>query len=160
MTATTQVLCKLFARGFYRAHSGLFFSFFTIFGMYLVFVQVLNQSHLNHKDIIKHNLLIVIEVASSPAVAGLLMITWLLITIKSWAYISQQMARTDHQFLFYSISSFHKARQFKIWLFVQLAIASPMLVYVIFALVIGFIYNFYLLPVLVAIFTLSLCLIG
>lgn len=160
MKTTTSVLFKLLVRGFYYAHAGLFFSFFILFGMSLVFVQVLNQTHLSETEIVKHNLLLVIEVASSPEVAGLLMILWLLITIKSWTYMYNQLGQVDHQFLHHSVNSLDKKKQITVWLLINLAIASPMLLYLFFAMVIGFLYNFYQVPLIAIIILFSFCVVG
>ncbi len=160
MKSITSVLFKLFVRGFYLAHAGLFFSFFILFGMSFVFVQVLNQSHLSETEIVKHNLLLVIEVASSPEVAGILVILWLLITIKSWSYMYHQFGQVDHQFLHHSVNSLDKKKQIIVWLLINLAIASPMLLYLFFAMVIGFLYNFYELPLIAVTTLFSFCVVG
>jgi len=146
MKPATQVLVRLFAFRFYRAHSGLFLFFFVTVIISFFFVNVLNQTHLTEEDRIRHNLLLTLTFISSPAFTVFIFIAWLIYMIKSWLYTAAQLRLPEHQFIFYSFNAQSKRRRFSQWLVVQAAIAIPLAVYALFALLIGIIYGHYFIP--------------
>ncbi|MFN8352942.1 MAG: hypothetical protein U0Y10_00725 [Spirosomataceae bacterium] len=147
-SALTRVLRKIFAAGFYKAHSGQFIFLFLTFFSYFFYIQVLKDSLLSFQEKLFYNLLVVLTLISSPVMAGLFFLLFLVFVFKSWSYVKAQLYHPSNYFLFYSANSYPKIEQFKSWFVVQLIIVSPVLFYCLFALLIGFWYGHLLIPLL------------
>ena len=160
MKPTASVLIKLFAHRFYKAHAGLLLFFFVTVLISFFFVNVLNQTHLTEEDRIFHNLLLTIVFISSPLFTAFIFTAWLAYMIKGWSFTSAQLRLPQHQFLFYSLNAQTKPRRFRQWLTVQGVIAIPLIIYGLFALVIGIIYGFYTLPLIILLYIVILVTIG
>lgn len=153
--AFTQILYKIFVKGFYKVHSGqLLFLFGTIL-TYLFYIQVLSDDHISTKETIFYNLSFILTIIGSPILAVLMMAVFLIFTLKSYNYISSQIYQPTNFFLFYSANSLTKSRQLKSWFISQLLISSPILLYVFFSIIVGFVYGYYLLPMLFLCFLLG-----
>lgn len=152
----TTILIKIFVKGFYRVHSGLFLFLFVTVLMYFFFIEVLNQTHLPPDQIILYNLMLVLTLISSPVMMVLVLTFWLGFTVKSWNYITGQMLIPSNQFLFYSSTSFNKINQFKSWFIAQLTISLPMVGYGLFSFVIGIIFGYYIIPIVILSYVLLL----
>lgn len=155
-SSLTTVLIKIFVKGFYRVHSGIFLFFFVTVLMYFFFIEVLNQTHLPPDQIVLYNLMLVLTLISSPVMVALVFIVWLGFTVKSWNYITGQMIMPSNQFLFYSSTSFSKVNQFKSWFIAQLTISLPIIAYGLFSFVIGIIFDYYIIPVVILSYVLLL----
>lgn len=155
-SSLTTVLIKIFVKGFYRVHSGIFLFFFVTVLMYFLFIEVLNQTHLPPDQIILYNLMLVLTLISSPVMVALVFIVWLCLTVKSWNYITGQMLIPSNQFLFYSSTSFSKGNQFKSWFIAQLTISLPIVGYGLFSFAIGIIFGYYIIPVVILSYVLLL----
>ena len=155
-SSLTTVLIKIFVKGFYRVHSGIFLFFFVTVLMYFFFIEVLNQTHLPPDQIVLYNLMLVLTLISSPVMVALVFIVWLGFTVKSWNYITGQMIMPSNQFLFYSSTSLSKVNQFKSWFIAQLTISLPIIAYGLFSFVIGIIFDYYIIPVVILSYVLLL----
>jgi hypothetical protein len=155
-SSLTTVLIKIFVKGFYRVHSGIFLFLFVTVLMYFCFIEVLNQTHLPPDQIILYNLMLVLTLITSPIMVALVFIVWLGFTVKSWDYITGQLLIPSNQFLFYSSTSFSKVNQFKSWFIAQLTISLPMVGYGLFSFVIGVIFGYYIIPVVILSYVLLL----
>lgn len=155
-SSLTTVLIKIFVKGFYRVHSGIFLFFFVTGLMYFFFIEVLNQTHLPPDQIVLYNLMLVLTLISSPVMVALVFIVWLGFTVRSWNYITGQMIMPSNQFLFYSSTSFSKVNQFKSWFIAQLTISLPIIAYGLFSFVIGIIFDYYIIPVVILSYVLLL----
>jgi|688.fasta_scaffold215412_2 hypothetical protein len=155
-SSLTTVLIKIFVKGFYRVHSGIFLFFFVTVLMYFFFIEVLNQTHLPPDQIVLYNLMLVLTLISSPVMVALVFIVWLGFTVRSWNYITGQMIMPSNQFLFYSSTSFSKVNQFKSWFIAQLTISLPIIAYGLFSFVIGIIFDYYIIPVVILSYVLLL----
>lgn len=155
-SSLTTVLIKIFVKGFYRVHSGIFLFFFVTVLMYFFFIEVLNQTHLPPDQIVLYNLMLVLTLISSPVMVALVFIVWLGFTVKSWNYITGQMLIPSNQFLLYSSTSFSKVNQFKSWFIAQLTISLPIVAYGLFSFVIGIIFDYYIIPVVILSYVLLL----
>jgi hypothetical protein len=155
-SSLTTVLIKIFVKGFYRVHSGIFIFLLVTVLMYFFFIEVLNQTHLPPDQIILYNLMLVLTLLSSPVMVTLVFIVWLGFTVKSWNYITGQMLIPSNQFLFYSSTSFNKVDQFKSWFIAQLTLSLPLICYGLFSLVIGIIFDYYIIPVIILLYILLL----
>jgi hypothetical protein len=124
--------------------------------MYFFFIEVLNQTHLPPDQIVLYNLMLVLTLISSPVMVALVFIVWLGFTVKSWNYITGQMIMPSNQFLFYSSTSLSKVNQFKSWFIAQLTISLPIIAYGLFFFVIGIIFDYYIIPVVILSYVLLL----
>ncbi len=155
-----KVLFKIFVKGFYKAHSGLLLFFLVTVIMYGFFVEVLNHNHLPPSEVIKLNLLIVLTLISSPVALILVLVCWLIFTIKSWNYVSAHLLIHSNQFLFYSSTYIKKIDQFKSWFIVQFCISLPIVGYGLFVLSIGIIFGHHIAPIMILSFIFLLALIS
>ncbi|SHM19261.1 hypothetical protein [Mucilaginibacter sp. OK098] len=131
----TNILLKIFASGFYRAHAGILcVGFFVMFGM-VEPGQLLNY----HKTLM-------LTLVSSPLMMVVVFACWLIYTIKSWHYVIGQITAVNQQFLFYSSNAFTKNRQFKSWFYLQLVLLLPISVYGAIAAGVGLAHHYYLIP--------------
>lgn len=161
MTAPlTSILLKIVAKGFYKEHSGLLLFLFATLLSYCFYIEVLNQTHLTPDQILLHNFAFVLNLISSPIMLILISIIWLVLTIKSWNYVLLQTSIQSNQFLFYSSTSLSKIHQLKSWFIVQLVISLPILAYGLFSLLIGFVFEYYLIPILLILYVLLLSLVS
>lgn len=160
LSPLTTVLIKIFTKGFYRVHSGMFLFFFVTLIMYFFFIEVLNQTHLPPDQIILYNLMLVLTVISSPVMTALVFVAWLVFTVKSWNYITGQILIPSNQFLFYSSTSVSKVDQFKSWFIVQLTISLPIAGYGLFSMVIGTIFGYCIIPIIILLYVLLLSTIS
>lgn len=146
--ALTKTLYKIFVKGFYKVHAGqLLFLFGTIL-TYLFYIQVLSDDHITTQETILYNLSFVLTIISSPILGVLMMFVFLIFSLKSYNYISAQIYQPTNFFLFYSANSLSKSQQIKSWLICQLLISFPIIIYVLFSIIVGWVYGFYLLPLL------------
>lgn len=160
LSPLTKVLIKIIAKGFYREHSGLLLFLFVTIIIYFFFINVLNQTHLTPDQIILYNSSLVLAFVSNPIMMEIVFISWLIYTIKSWQYVAGQLLAADQQFLFYSSTALNKANQFKSWFLVQLIILLPVVGYGLFALIIGIVFNHYVIPALILLYILLLTAIS
>jgi hypothetical protein len=152
----TNILIKIFAKGFYRAHSGLLLFFIVTIITSGFFVEVLNQTHFTSGEVMRFNLLIVLTLINSPVVIILVFAGWFFYTIKSWNYVTSQLLISSNQFLFYSSSSSNRIDQFKSWFVIQFIILLPIIGYGIFSLLVGIIFGHYIAPIIILLFILLL----
>lgn len=152
----TRILVKIFAHGFYKVHSGLLLFFFVSIALYFLFITVLNETHVPPADRILYNLILVLTIISSPGMMILLFILWLFYTVKSWNYVRGEFLIPHNQFLFYTSTAFSKARQFRSWFIVQLIIFLPFIAYGLFSVVVGIVFQYYVLPWIILLYVLFL----
>jgi hypothetical protein len=145
----THVLLKIFVKEFYRVHSGLLLSSFVSIVMYCFFVEVLNQTHVPPDQVIFYQLTIVLTILSSPVVVGMVFIVWFVLTVKSWSFVSGQIRVASNQFLLYSSTAMSKVAQWRSWFMVQLLISLPVVLYGLFTLIIGVVFGYYIIPVII-----------
>ncbi|MBK9730244.1 MAG: hypothetical protein IPO83_02980 [Chitinophagaceae bacterium] len=150
-------LLKIFAKGFFRANAGMLIFFFVTAISYGFFMETVGDVKLLPEETLTYyHFIIVMTFISSPLVAMIMSVIWLLYTIKSWSYVVKQLAMRDNAFIFYSVSSLKKAGQFKSWMLVQLMILLPVIIYVLFAGIFGMIFHYYLLPALIFLYVFIL----
>lgn len=149
---------KIFSSGFYRMHSGmLIFLFGTIF-CYCFFINTLGSVPIWAFTV--WNLVITLSLVSSPIIMVFFCLAAFIYAIKSWQYVTTQLAARNNEFLYHSISSFTKWQQFKSWFYVQFNIFLPLIIYAFFATIIGFNFGHYLIPVAILLYLLALIIIS
>ncbi|UZR97084.1 hypothetical protein [Chondrinema litorale] len=156
----SKVLIKIFAKGFYKVNAGLLLFLFVTIILYCFYIEVLNQTHFEPDVIILFNLSFVLSIISSPVLVILVFAVWTVFTIKSWSYVSSQIIVPENQFLFYSSNSIDRFSQFKSWLLVQLIISIPIIVYGVFAMLIGIAFGYYLIPIVILLFAFFMACIS
>ena len=154
----TRVLTKVIANGFYQEHTGLLLSLFIVIFINFFYTSVLNQTHLTEEQIIQNALKLVITTVSEPLGVVFLFSLFFLYSVKSWQYVAGRLKRVDVQFLFYSSTALSWARQVQSWSIVQLVISLPIIVLGLFAMIIGFTFGHWVIPLLIPIYLLALIL--
>jgi hypothetical protein len=91
---------------------------------------------------------------------GFFCLAALIYAIKSWQYVVTQLATRNNEFLYHSISSFGKWQQFKSWFYVQFSIFLPLVIYALFAGIIGFNYGHYIIPIVILLYLLALIVVS
>ncbi|MEO6685442.1 MAG: hypothetical protein ABIN24_05730, partial [Dyadobacter sp.] len=142
----TKILIKTFAAGFYKVHAGLLLTLFVTLFINFFFTNVLNQTHLNQEQILLNNLKLVLTSVSNPVATGMLFLIWLGYTVKSCQYVAAQLTLNQHQFLFYSSNAMSLGKQFQTWFILQSVISIPILVLGLFAICVGFVFDYFLIP--------------
>jgi hypothetical protein len=142
-----KVLDKTFVKVFYRNHSGLLlFSFITIFS-YFFFIKTAGDVPMELQAI--YQIKLVLLFVSDPLMLILVFFIWVIYTFKSWQFVAKQFLIEDQQFLFYSLSAIHKKRLFINWFIIQIRISLPIILFGVFAIVIGFSHQQYLIPIVI-----------
>ena len=152
------ILIRIFSYGFFKVHaSQLLFLFITLIS-YCFFINTLGTVPLS--EMIYAQYLMTITLVKDPFIMGLFFIVCLIYNIKSWQYVALQLSGAEQQFIYYSTTAMSRQKQFRSWFLVQLFINLPSLVYAVFALCIGLIWHYYLLPVLIFAYLLLLTGLG
>ena len=152
----TKILLKTLAASFYKVHAGLLLTLFVVIFINFFFTSVLNQTHLTKDEILLHNLKLALTSVSSPVAMAVLFTIWLAYTIKSCKYVASQLVLMQYQFLFYSSNAMSARKQFGSWLIVQSVISIPIIALGLFAVVVGFVFNYYFIPVIIPVYLLLL----
>jgi hypothetical protein len=139
------VLSRIFVRGFYQAHAGLFLFFFLFMIGAVDPGQLLNY----HKTLM-------LAFITSPLMLIVVFMVWLLYTFKCWHYIIGQISLPQQHFLFYSINSFTEKEQIRSWSIIQLGLLLPVISYALAAVAVGIFYHYYLAPVIIIVYLLLL----
>jgi hypothetical protein len=154
--AVTRILLKTFVAGFYKAHAGLLLTLFITIFINFFFTQVLNQTHLDKEQILLNNLKLVLTSVSNPVAMGVLFLIWLGYTIKSCQFVSAQLVLDQNLFLFYSSTALSIKKQFQTWFLVQACISIPIIALGFFAVGIGIVFNYLLIPIAIPVYLLLL----
>ncbi len=145
----TRTLIKLFATGFYRVHAGFLALLFGTVACYCVFIIPLNETHLEPAQRITERLIFTLSLLSSPVMMMVVFIVWFIYAYKSWQYVRQQLQLESNLFIFYSVRSFPRLKQFQSWVLTQSVILLPALVYALITLIVGVIFGYHLAPFIV-----------
>lgn len=149
VTPLTNLLLKIFANGFYRAHAGMFlFVIFVMFGM------------VEPSQLLNYHMTLMLAFITSPLMMSVVFLAWLLYTFKCWHFVAGQIFAIHQQFLFYSSSSYQKTKQFIAWGILHAALSMPVLVYAVIAIGVGVKHGFYLGPLVVICYLLLLIAIS
>ncbi|ETZ21947.1 hypothetical protein N824_25960 [Pedobacter sp. V48] len=154
----TNILMKIFSSGFYRMHSGMLIFLFGTILCYCFFINTLGSVPIWAFTV--WNLMITLSLVSSPVIMGFFCLAALIYAIKSWQYVITQLSARNNEFLYHSISSFGKWQQFKSWFYVQFNIFLPLIVYALFAGIIGFNFGHYIIPIVILLYLLALIIVS
>lgn len=145
---------KTFAAGFYQANAAMLIFLFGTVVIYCFFINTLGAVPSWAFTI--WNLVITLTLVSNPMIMGIFFLLCFFYGLKSLRYVSAQLKLGQYLFLYYSSSSFPLGAQFKTWFLVQFKIFLPLYIYSFFALLIGFNFGHYLIPVLILLYLLIL----
>jgi len=153
----TNILVKIFARGFYKVNSGFLLFMFMLLFSYVLFINTAGDVTLlpPGKELYYHFILIITFI-SDPIMTSLFFVLWLIYTIKSWQYVSAQLRPAENQFLYYSSISYSKGGQFKSWFYMQIIISLPFIAYALVACIVGVFLHQYLIITVIIAFTVIL----
>nr|WP_157247300.1 hypothetical protein [Pedobacter panaciterrae] len=154
----TNVLMKVFSSGFYRMHSGMLIFLFGTILCYCFFINTLGSVPIWAFTF--WNLMITLSLVSSPVIMGSFFLAAFIYAVKSWQYITTQFDARSNEFLYHSVSSFNKWQQFKSWFYIQFSIFLPLVIYALFAVVIGFNFDHYIIPVTILLYLLALIILS
>src|ERR1700748_1163931 len=114
LSSLTNILMKIFATGFYRAHAGILaVGFFVMFGM------------VEPGQLLHYHKTLILAFVSSPVMMLVVFAGWLIYAIKSWHYVLGQIGAVNQQFLFYSSNAYSRRQQLCGWFITQLIILLP-----------------------------------
>lgn len=134
MQPLTNILLKIFARGFYTAHAGLLaVGFFVMFGM------------VEPGQIVNYHKTLMLTMVSSPLMLAVVFAAWFIYAAKCWHYVTGQIGAINQQFLFYSSNAFDRKQQFKSWFYIQSVLMLPISVYGLIAAGVGLAHHYYIL---------------
>ena len=156
----TRVLLKVVATGFYQEHTGWLITLFLVVFINFFWTKVANQSHLTEEQTSQNGLRLVIASVSEPIGVAVLVSVCFFYSLKSWHYVADRLKGVDVQFLAYSSNALPWSWQVASWSVVQGVILLPMVVLCLYAMVVGFIFHYWLVPVLLPFYLLLLIVIG
>lgn len=155
-----RVLLKLIARGFYQEHTGLLVSLFLVVFINFFYTRVPDQPHLTEEQVIQNGFRLVIYSVSEPVGVVALAGVCLLYSLKSWHYVAGRLRGADAQFLAYSSNALPRRRQVRSWAVVQGVILLPIIGLCLYAMIVGFIFRYWLVPLLLPGYLLLLTAAG
>lgn len=156
----TRVLLRVVARGFYQEHSGWLIALFLVVFINFFYTRVPDPPHLTEKQLLENGFRLVISSVSDPLGVAALLSVGLLYSLKSWHYVAGRLQRPDVQFLTYSSNALPWRQQVRSWSVVQGVILLPIVVLCLYAMVVGFVFHHWLVPVLLPAYLLLLTAAG
>lgn len=155
----SHILIKIFARGFYKVHSGLLIFLFVALISYCFFINTAGDIKLMAPSkALFYNFILLMTFISDPLMTAMFFITWLLYTVKSVGYVINQLRVPNHQFVYYSSPAFSRSDQFKAWCHTQFVISAPFVFYALIAGITGIYFHHY--GMIAAILLFAMMLIG
>ncbi|RZK30455.1 MAG: hypothetical protein EOO63_06700 [Hymenobacter sp.] len=156
----TRVLLKVVASSFYQEHTGWLISLFLVLFINFFYTRVPDQNHLTEEQITQNGFRLVIMSVSEPVGVAALLGVCFFYSLKSWHYVAGRLKGADAQFLAYSSNALPWLQQVASWSVVQGVILLPAVALCFYAMVVGFIFHHWLIPVLLPIYLLLLTVVG
>lgn len=120
------VLNKLFVRSYYQANAGFFlFFFFVFFGA------------VNGSSLVSYHLSLMNSILRSPITLLLVLTCWLFYHVKCTTFFLRIINSEDGKFLI-NLQSFNQSKQWLLYLPLYLSVYSPVLVYALLLVFVGF----------------------
>jgi len=116
------------------------------------------QNHILAEEVVLHQLAVVLNFLSSPALMLLIFVAWLFWLSNAEIISPHNYGSPENQFLFYSSTALSKTSQFKAWFLVLMVIFTPLIVYGIFSIAAGFFFGYFLAPILVIAYIIVLAM--
>jgi len=141
----THVLSRIFVRGFYQAHAGLFLFFF------LFMIGAVDPGQL-----LGYHKTLMLAFITSPLMLLMVFACWLIYTFKCWHYVTGQIVAPQQHFLFYSVTSYTRKQQLLSWFITGASILLPVIIYGLIAVGVGVYHHLYIMPFIIVIYLLLL----
>ncbi|MDE1191171.1 MAG: hypothetical protein PW786_03405 [Arachidicoccus sp.] len=146
----TPVLKKIFVKGFYKIHGGMFIFLFASVISSCFFVNTLGE--LPPGTYFFWHFIITITLVSNPMMMILFFLLSLFYAIKNIQYIQRELQKQENLFLFYSINNLSKTKQFVIWLKIEFYNFLPLVLYTFFCVSIGIFIHNYSIPICILLY--------
>ena len=143
-----RVLLKVVARGFYQQHTGGLLALFLLVFINFFYTRVPDQDHLTAEQITQNGFRLVIASVSEPLGIAALLGVCFAYSLKSGHYVAGRLRRADVQFLAYSSTALPWGRQVRAWAVVQGVILLPVGGLCGYAMVVGLLFQHWLVPLL------------
>ncbi|HEY0298674.1 MAG TPA: hypothetical protein VGB84_05585 [Arachidicoccus sp.] len=155
--SAVKALIQIFVYGFYRVHAGILIFLFASVLSCCFFVNTLGE--LPPNTYFFWHFIITITMVSNPFMMMVFCVISLFYAFKNMQFVTTALHKDKYQFLFYSINALNKKMQFKMWLVIQSYIFLPIIIYIVFAAMIGFITHHYFLPFITILYVLLLVML-
>lgn len=141
----TNVLNKVFAFGFYRAHAGmLLFAFLVMFGA------------VPGDQLLGYHKALMLAYLTSPLLMVAVFVVWILYSLKALHYTAGLLAQPHQQFIYYSVGAYEPRAQLLSWLSVQFNILLPIILYGGLTIAIGLANGLIIAPSIIVVFLFAL----
>ena len=151
-----RILHKVITNGFYREHTGFLLFLFVFIFINFFYTNVLNQTHLTSEEITRTALRLAIATVSEPLGVIALFGIFFIYSVKSWQYVAKRLKEVDVQFLFYSSNALSWRQQIQSWSVTQLSIATPIIILGAYAMIVGFAFGYWIVPLSIPIYLVFL----
>jgi hypothetical protein len=141
----TNILLKVFARGFYRAHAG-----------FLLFVMLVMVGAIPPERLWEYEKTLMLAFVTGPVMMMVVFAVWFIYAVKATVYVSGQLSVISQQFLFYSSNSLSRKKQFVSWFWMQFVVLLPLIAYGLIAVAVGLICGYYAAALSIAFYLLLL----
>lgn len=143
------VLVKIFANSFYKAHAGIFlFLLLTLLGFgYFGSVIAFHKS-------------LMLYFIAKPLIMVIVFSVLLLYTFKCLHFISAKIYQVHQQFLFYSVNSYAKIQQIWAWVIVQAVVSIPILAYMLISVALAISHQYYFSAFIILVYLAALLLLS
>ncbi|PZP48069.1 MAG: hypothetical protein DI598_10395 [Pseudopedobacter saltans] len=131
---------KVFVKGFYKAHSGALFFLFTVLLFYFFFIGILDKMPDEKK--LSWNLIFARLTLNDWWMVGLFSVITLLYILKSWHYILTEIGKEKNVIVQQAGQCFRVGKLFSIWIRIQCKIMLPLFVYSLFIGMVGLMFTF------------------
>lgn len=143
----TNISTKIFVKGFYKAHAGLF--------LLLLFILTAPGA-----GALKFHQLLMLYFIAKPLAMFIGFGVILIYTFKCWHFVSSTISAVHQQFLFYSMTSYSKSEQLLCWIIVQALISLPTLLYMLCSIISAISHQYFLSAFLISIYLIGLLLLS
>jgi len=144
----TRVLLRVVARGFYQEHTGWLSTLFLGLFINFFWTRVPDPTHITPEQRLQHGLGLVLLAVSEPLGVAALLALGLGYGLKSGHYVAGRLRGADARFLVYSSTALPWARQVAAWAVVQGVILLPLAALYLYAVVVGLLFQHWLVPLL------------
>lgn len=156
----TRVLLRVAARGFYQEHTGWLSTLFLGLFINFFWTRVPDPAHITHEQYVRNGLGLVLLAVSEPLGVAALLVLGLAYGLKSGHYVAGRLKNADARFLLYSSTALPWARQAAAWAMVQGVILLPLAALYLYAVVVGLLFHYWLVPLLLPGYLLLLAVGG
>nr|WP_068892540.1 hypothetical protein [Pedobacter panaciterrae] len=145
----TNVLIKVFASSFYKAHAAIF-----------LFILLSTLCLGTPDSIINFHKAAMLYLIAKPLIMMIAFGVLLIYTFKCWHFITGKIYEVHQQFLFYSINSYSRLQQLWGWIILQAAVSLPILVYMLLSVLLAISNHYFFSAFIILIYLAALLLLS